>query len=166
MENVLRLSGLLGEEDDEVDLATLEKRLIEKTQKQRRPSHATANSNATSPSLATTGQDGNPSTPQSAFTTPEPSHADERRNSLAHYQDERNGGNNSGSGNNNNSNGHDNGRENNQKDESEVEALSDMMCSLVTNQSGETRYIGESICDAPKPHHRPSARCARSRMLC
>jgi hypothetical protein len=29
-----------------------------------------------------------------------------------------------------------------EKDEQEVEALSDMMCSLVTNQSGETRYIG------------------------
>jgi hypothetical protein len=25
-----------------------------------------------------------------------------------------------------------------------VEALSEMMCSLVTNQSGETRYIGMS----------------------
>ena len=29
-----------------------------------------------------------------------------------------------------------------EEDEEEVEALSDMMCSLVTNQSGETRYFG------------------------
>lgn len=27
--------------------------------------------------------------------------------------------------------------------ETEVEALSDMMCSLVTNNCGETRYIGK-----------------------
>ncbi|KAJ5920860.1 hypothetical protein N7466_009186 [Penicillium verhagenii] len=31
-----------------------------------------------------------------------------------------------------------------QKSETEVEALSDMMCSLVTNNCGETRYIGSS----------------------
>lgn len=29
-------------------------------------------------------------------------------------------------------------------EEEEVEALSDMMCSLVTNNCGESRYIGES----------------------
>lgn len=29
-------------------------------------------------------------------------------------------------------------------EEEEVEALSEMMCSLVTNNSGETRYIGTS----------------------
>lgn len=32
-----------------------------------------------------------------------------------------------------------------QKDETEVEALSDMMCSLVTNNCGETRYIGKPL---------------------
>lgn len=31
------------------------------------------------------------------------------------------------------------------KTEAEVEALSDMMCSLVTNNCGETRYIGVYI---------------------
>lgn len=30
----------------------------------------------------------------------------------------------------------------------EVEALSDMMCSLVTNNDGETRYIGRALFDA------------------
>ena len=34
--------------------------------------------------------------------------------------------------------------ERNKGEEEEVEALSDMMCSLVTNNSGETRYIGMS----------------------
>lgn len=32
-----------------------------------------------------------------------------------------------------------------EKSEEEVEALSDMMCSLVTNNCGETRYIGMGI---------------------
>lgn len=30
------------------------------------------------------------------------------------------------------------------KESEEVEALSEMMCSLVTNTSGETRFLGES----------------------
>ena len=33
-------------------------------------------------------------------------------------------------------------RDKEMKKEAEVEALSDMMCSLVTNNCGETRYIG------------------------
>lgn len=31
-----------------------------------------------------------------------------------------------------------------EKSEEDVEGLSEMMCSLVTNQSGETRYFGNS----------------------
>lgn len=39
-----------------------------------------------------------------------------------------------------------NGEENNNPEEpEEVEALSEMMCSLVTNNYGETRYIGKSL---------------------
>jgi hypothetical protein len=34
------------------------------------------------------------------------------------------------------------GKERDREKEKEVEALSDMMCSLVTNNCGETRYIG------------------------
>ena len=34
------------------------------------------------------------------------------------------------------------GKEREKAREEEVEALSDMMCSLVTNNCGETRYIG------------------------
>ncbi|KAI8225350.1 Fusaridione A cluster transcription factor fsdR [Colletotrichum sp. SAR 10_99] len=124
MENLLRLSGLLGEDDNgETDLGTLEKRLAEKHQQSRQASQVA--SNPTSPSQATSGQNENESTPQSAIASPEPtkdSHKEpkegERRKSVHPEEPE--------------------------KSEEEVEALSEMMCSLVTNQSGETRYIGSS----------------------
>ncbi|KAK1504141.1 fungal specific transcription factor, partial [Colletotrichum tamarilloi] len=123
MENLLRLSGLLGEDDDgDTDLGTLEKRLAEKQQQSRQASQAA--SNPTSPSQATSGQNEAMSTPHSAITSPEPtkeSHrdpkdADKRRASVSEEKG----------------------------NEEEVEALSELMCSLVTNQSGETRYIGSS----------------------
>lgn len=81
----------------------------------RRESQAV--SNPTSPSQATSGQDGPGSTPQSSLTSPEPVKDEEkgRTSSVAP-----------------------------EKPEEEVEALSEMMCSLVTNQSGETRYFGKS----------------------
>ncbi|KAJ0355632.1 hypothetical protein KNSL1_000759 [Colletotrichum chrysophilum] len=116
--------SLLGEDDNgETDLGTLEKRLAEKHQQSRQASQVA--SNPTSPSQATSGQNENESTPQSAITSPEPtkdSHKEpkegERRKSVHPEEPE--------------------------KSEEEVEALSEMMCSLVTNQSGETRYIGSS----------------------
>ncbi|TEA22425.1 Fusaridione A cluster transcription factor fsdR [Colletotrichum sidae] len=122
MENLLRLSGLLDEDDNgETDLGTLEKRLAEKHQQSRQASQIA--SNPTSPSQATPGQNATESTPRSAITSPEPAkdaHKEpretERRNSSVEAE----------------------------KTEEEVEALSEMMCSLVTNQSGETRYIGSS----------------------
>lgn len=40
------------------------------------------------------------------------------------------------------------------KTEAEVEALSDMMCSLVTNNCGETRYIGAYIDENEFPSSR------------
>ncbi|KAI1099003.1 N-terminal binuclear Zn cluster-containing protein [Jackrogersella minutella] len=119
MESLLRLSGLLGDDDESTDLATLEKRLSEKHQQSRQASQA-ATSNPTSPSQATSGHDGASSTPRSSITSPEPN-KDGRDFRKDHSpQPEK------------------------QKDEEEVEALSEMMCSLVTNQSGETRYIGSS----------------------
>ncbi|KAF3064063.1 hypothetical protein GL218_02527 [Daldinia childiae] len=117
MESLLRLSGLLGDDDESTDLATLERRLAEKHQQSRQASQA-ATSNPTSPSQTTSGHDGFASTPQSSLTSPEPTRdRDNRKDSSP--QPER------------------------PKDE-EVESLSEMMCSLVTNQSGETRYIGSS----------------------
>ncbi|KAH8888668.1 hypothetical protein GQ53DRAFT_227831 [Thozetella sp. PMI_491] len=115
MESLLRLSGLLGEDDNgATDLGTLEKKLAEK-QQSRQPSQAV--SNPTSPSQATSGHE-NESTPQSSLS-PEPGHhREEKRKSITPEKDK--------------------------KEEEEVAALSEMMCSLVTNNSGETRYIGSS----------------------
>ncbi|KAI1341992.1 N-terminal binuclear Zn cluster-containing protein [Xylariaceae sp. FL0016] len=118
MESLLRLSGLLGDDDESTDLATLEKRLAEKHQHSRQASQA-PQSNPTSPSQATSGRDGTASTPQSSLTSPEPTKDKEFKRDHSHEPEEK-------------------------KDEEEVAALSEMMCSLVTNQSGETRYIGSS----------------------
>ncbi|EJT77502.1 fungal specific transcription factor domain-containing protein [Gaeumannomyces tritici R3-111a-1] len=114
MESLLRLSGLLGEDDGATDLGTLERRLAEKTRSRQASMVA---SNPTSPSHTASGPEGNASTPQSALTSPEPP-KDEKRNSLT--------------------------PENEGEKEEEVAALSEMMCSLVTNNSGETRYLGSS----------------------
>ncbi|KAI0119914.1 N-terminal binuclear Zn cluster-containing protein [Nemania sp. FL0031] len=120
MESLLRLSGLLGEDDEATDLATLEKRLAEKHQQSKIGSIASqaSQSTPTSPSQATSGPDGLDSTPQSALTSPEPTKEREFRRDHSPSPDGKN--------------------------EEEVAALSEMMCSLVTNQQGETRYIGSS----------------------
>lgn len=109
MESLLRLSGLLSEDDGgKTDLGTLEKRLADRTNAlntAKNPSKlmaqaAHAAQQAPSSHQTTPRMDSN-SSPQTAATSPE-----------------------------------------SQKSETEVEALSDMMCSLVTNNCGETRYIG------------------------
>ncbi|KAK1760690.1 6c6d08f8-8b27-48d1-a5e9-ee3a8a61eadc [Echria macrotheca] len=118
MESLLRLSGLLGEDDNgATDLGTLEKKLAEKQQQSRQASQAV--SNPTSPSQATSGQDANHSTPRSSLNSPEPTAKEEKRKSLTPEKEK-------------------------QEDEEEVATLSEMMCSLVTNNDGETRYIGSS----------------------
>lgn len=108
-------TGLLGEDDGATDLGTLERRLAEKTRSRQASMVA---SNPTSPSHTASGPEGNASTPQSSLTSPEPP-KDEKRNSLT--------------------------PENEGEKEEEVAALSEMMCSLVTNNSGETRYLGKQI---------------------
>ncbi len=78
---------------------------------------AVPGSNPTSPSQ-TSQNEGNGSTPRSTIASPEPqttSNGDKRKSGTP------------------------------EKSEEEVEALSDMMCSLVTNNCGETRYIGMTI---------------------
>ncbi|KAJ5846694.1 hypothetical protein N7534_010363 [Penicillium rubens] len=110
MESLLRLSGLLTEDDGgKTDLGTLEKRLADRTNAlnaakssnmfmaQAAAAQQAPSSHQTTPRMEST------SSPQTAATSPE-----------------------------------------SQKSETEVEALSDMMCSLVTNNCGETRYIGSS----------------------
>jgi len=112
-------AGLLDEDDNgATDLGTLEKKLAEKNRESRGVSQAI--SNPTSPSQATSGHDGNESTPQSALTSPEPHKDKEGEKRMSLTPDKR------------------------EKEEEEVEALSELMCSLVTNNCGETRYIGMS----------------------
>jgi hypothetical protein len=102
----------------------LERKLIEKHQQSRQASQAV--SQPTSPSQAASGQDGTASTPRSSLTSPEPvkdkEHEYEKRKSVPPAPQEEK-----------------------RQDEEEVEALSEMMCSLVTNNSGETRYIGKAL---------------------
>lgn len=132
MESLLRLSGLLNEDDNgRTDLGTLEKRLAEKNLSRRASTSAVPGSNPSSPeqsqapSHSTPNEGGHGSTPQSQITSPEPQptsqtqpqkqNGDKRQSTAEPEQTEE-----------------------------EVEALSDMMCSLVTNNCGETRYIGSS----------------------
>ncbi|KAH6611206.1 Zn2Cys6 transcriptional regulator [Trichoderma cornu-damae] len=116
MEKLLRLAGILVAEDD--DLAELEKRLTEKSQ-QAAAAHSSAPS---SPSRLTSESEATAS-PRSSVTSPGLNKAKGRA------QDEKN---------------KPVATPGSMQGEEEVEALSEMMCSLVTNQCGETRYIGSS----------------------
>ncbi|KAI0600444.1 fungal-specific transcription factor domain-containing protein [Biscogniauxia sp. FL1348] len=109
MESLLRLAGLLGEDDESTDLATLEKRLAEKNEQSRRASTGVSSSPA-SPSQATPGQSDSGAQGSSASS-------DLTKDGSPQPEGKKN---------------------------EEVSALSEMMCSLVTNTSGETRYIGSS----------------------
>lgn len=120
MEALLKLSGLLSEEDvDRTDLGTLEKKLADKTLSKSNeaspgntpPAHPSGTLTPHTPSQ----QANKIQSPHNSSASPKPAEAD--------------------------------------KPEEEVEALSDMMCSLVTNNYGETRYIGKwhSPTARPKP---------------
>ena len=127
MEALLKRSGLVNEEDwGKTDLGTLEKRLAE--QRHRRsdpgtPSKSPAGSTSTG-TLARPSSDSQrpsprmdqPSTPKSSVASPD-SAKDKEQDKESTKDKEK-------------------------AREEEVEALSDMMCSLVTNNCGETRYIG------------------------
>lgn len=118
--------GILGEDDNGEDLGVLEKKLVEKHQQSRQASQAVA-SQPTSPSQATSGRDGTSSTPRSSLTSPEP--VRDKEKDRDHDHDKR-------------KSAPPGPPEEKKQDEEEVEALSEMMCSLVTNTCGETRYIG------------------------
>ncbi len=114
MESLLKLSGLLGGEDDgRTDLGTLERRLADKSYPQSNGGTPTRESAASlkSGSQPRTLQSPNP-TPQ-LDKMPTPVHSPTERPPK-------------------------------EKEEA-VEELSDMMCSLVTNNCGETRYIGNGF---------------------
>jgi len=119
MENLLRLSGLLNEEDgSSTDLGTLEKRLASR-ESARREASQFSESMPTSPSQGTTLR-GTPGLDDSSSPNSQPTPANSHN---AEKNSQRRTG---------------------EKTPEEVEALSDMMCSLVTNNQGETRYIGSS----------------------
>lgn len=111
MESLLKLSGLINEEDgDRTDLGTIEKRLADKASNQNAAESPESRSKSISQvieSQQTTPQLEKMPTPKSSATSPEPA----------------------------------------KEPEEEVEALSDMMCSLVTNHCGETKYIGSAMSD-------------------
>lgn len=114
MEALLRLSGLLNDEDaDATDLQTLEKKLAEKS--------------------AQMGISRSGSTDDSPSATPV---VDEKRlsvesSSASEVQKEKTP--------------QPTTKEQKKKKDEEVEALSEAMCSLVTNNYGDTRYIGKHI---------------------
>ena len=112
MESLLKLSGLLGGEDDgRTDLGTLERRLADKTH---------AHSNGGTPTRESTASSNSGSQPrmlQSPHSTPQ---TDKIPTPVQSPPDQPP-----------------------QEKEEAVEELSDMMCSLVTNNCGETRYIGK-----------------------
>ena len=112
MESLLKLSGLLNEEDDRTDLGTLEKRLADKTH---------IMSNGTTPSKS----------PGASVSTPQASIASDSHRNTPQQERRTSPGSAMGS------------PMVERRKEQEVEALSDLMCSLVTNNHGETRYIGQ-----------------------
>lgn len=127
MESLLKQSGLVNEEDwGRTDLGTLEKRLAEQNHRQTSPgtpskSPVGSASTSTHPRPSSESQQTTPQmrqsiTPNSSVASPNPTkEKDEDKGDAKSKEKAR---------------------------EEEVEALSDMMCSLVTNNCGETRYIG------------------------
>ena len=108
MESLLKLSGLLNEEDDDrTDLGALERRLVDKTNTQ--PSGG-------APTPRSAKSDSQPRALSSQHNTPQMGMMSTPSASPGERTKEK---------------------------EEAVEELSDMMCSLVTNNCGETRYIGE-----------------------
>lgn len=114
MEALLKLSGLLSDEDvDRTDLGTLEKKLADKTSLKSNDT-----SPANSPPSLTVSQA--PPTPGTRTPASQVNKMPSPQSSAASPKPAEA-----------------------KKPEEEVEALSDMMCSLVTNNLGETRYIGK-----------------------
>lgn len=113
MEALLRLSGLLGEDDSgKTDLGTLEKRLAEKQTSGSSGAASALGSPASPAYQRDRSASAHITTPVNGVPSP---------NTLAPAPDQQPK------------------RPLNAK---QVEALADQMCSLVTNNCGETRYIG------------------------
>lgn len=118
MENLLRLSGLLNEGDGGEDLGVLERRLKATSGSQNSGSIPTSPSQSQRQDITGVVRETPESSSESNHPTPSTS-----QGQSANNRDERRSG---------------------EKTPEEVEALSDMMCSLVTNNQGESKYIGSS----------------------
>lgn len=108
MESLMRLSGVLPEDDDgSTDLATLEKRLADRAGQSSTPKNTASEDTRASVVPTTHSTPAQPAlpSPRSGTASPEP---EKRPNGKGKEED----------------------------------ALAEMMCSLVTNNCGETRYIG------------------------
>lgn len=117
MESLMRLSGVLPEDDDgSTDLATIEKRLADRAGRSATPRQSMSEDRRQSivPQSGTSTNDGTPAqptlpSPRSGTASPEPETQEEGE----------------------------------EKGKDGEDALAEMMCSLVTNNYGETRYIGQ-----------------------
>ncbi|KAK4634957.1 ABC-transporter-regulating transcription factor [Fulvia fulva] len=121
MESLLRMSGLLGEDDGgRTDLGTLEKKLQEKQQHRSNAASPVTNS---STSNRQSGDAGTPSEAQpQRVASPNVAQANGATKSPLESKSPNVF----------------------KRDAKEVDALADQMCSLITNNCGETRYIGSS----------------------
>lgn len=130
MESLMRLSGVLPDDDDgSTDLATLEKRLADRARQSgtpKAPSPDQRRASSVHPSVeqleATPASQAGLPSPRSGTASPEPQ------------------------------------RPNGAKSEKDEDALAEMMCSLVTNNCGETRYIGKFLAKAPAKYNANSGR--------
>jgi hypothetical protein len=119
MEALLRMSGLLSEDDSgATDLHTLEKRLSEKNRHSDKDKDNTRENDDSTPRNSTPGDSRESNTP--ATEVPNSTEKEKRRSQISPSDSAKD------------------------KDEEEVEAIADAMCSLITSDSGETRYIGIS----------------------
>lgn len=129
MESLLRLSGMLAEDDGgRTDLGTLEKRLAERQQASP-GSQASARGGANSNAHATPNAGATPGPAAGAGSQHNtPSAANANNDAVTSPTANASAG----------------AKYPFKKDVKEVDALADQMCSLVTNNCGETRYIGSS----------------------
>jgi len=120
MESLLKMSGLLSDEEaGKTDLGTLERRLAEKASTFESQTRSDSAKPTTAASSTTVQGSRSPD------TTPQNDNQSSPRTLVASPTEESS------------------------KDRrEEVENLSDLMCSLVTNNCGETRYIGRTALSA------------------
>lgn len=119
MEHLLRLSGLLNDDDEGGDLSVLEQRLAQQVNSNRpSPAPGTANARARQSSHQTSSHRSNLASPKSGKSSPRLQHGEQKAKENSKNKDEG----------------------------KDVDDLADMMwCSLMTNSQGETRFIGNTI---------------------